>query len=55
AMWGAAPVQRNVQTLASDGVHFVGPESGWLSCRKSGAGRMSEPDAILQAATPLLK
>ena len=54
AMWGKSSVQRNVKQLADDGCHVVGPESGWLSCRESGAGRMSEPTAILQAAKALL-
>ncbi len=48
-MWTKPSVQRNVAQLKEDGVHFVGPESGWLSCRKLGLGRMSEPDAILAA------
>jgi phosphopantothenoylcysteine decarboxylase/phosphopantothenate--cysteine ligase len=53
-MWDKPAVQRNVQQLRDDGVHFVGPESGWLSCRKIGAGRMSEPEAILAACEPFL-
>jgi phosphopantothenoylcysteine decarboxylase len=48
-MWNKASVQRNVKLLEQDGVKFVGPESGWLSCRKQGEGRMAEPDALLQA------
>ncbi|AMV30799.1 Coenzyme A biosynthesis bifunctional protein CoaBC [Pirellula sp. SH-Sr6A] len=54
AMWSKPAVQRNVQQLRDDGVHFVGPDSGWLSCRRSGEGRMSEPDAILEACMALL-
>lgn len=54
AMWGKPSVQRNVDQLRADGCHFVGPESGWLSCRVSGEGRMSEPDSILQAIESLL-
>jgi len=53
-MWEKPAVQRNVQRLQEDGVYFVGPESGWLSCRKIGAGRMSEPEAILAASEPFL-
>ena len=53
-MWEQPAVRRNVAQLTSDGVHFVGPDSGWLSCRKLGAGRLAEPEAILAAATPLL-
>lgn len=45
-MWDKPAVQRNIAQLKEDGVRFVGPESGWLSCRDQGAGRMSEPEAI---------
>ncbi|MCA9101040.1 MAG: flavoprotein [Pirellulales bacterium] len=47
-MWASAAVERNVEQLRRDGVEFVGPESGWLSCRTSGAGRMAEPAAIAE-------
>lgn len=53
-MWEKPSVQRNVKQLREDGVHFVGPEVGWLSCRRQGAGRMSEAEAILEAAEQLL-
>ncbi|MEO1527470.1 MAG: flavoprotein [Planctomycetota bacterium] len=53
-MWTKAAVQRNVAQLREDGCEFVGPESGWLSCRVMGMGRMSEPETILAAATKLL-
>ncbi|QDV65761.1 flavoprotein [Crateriforma conspicua] len=53
-MWEKPAVQRNVQRLRDDGCHFVGPETGWLSCRASGTGRMSEPETIVQAAQDLL-
>lgn len=49
AMWEKASVQRNVSLLAQDGVHFIGPNSGWLSCRKQGIGRMAEAEEILNA------
>jgi phosphopantothenoylcysteine decarboxylase/phosphopantothenate--cysteine ligase len=54
-MWGKPAVQRNVAQLRSDGVKFVDPGEGWLSCRQSGAGRMAEPEAILAAIHALLK
>jgi len=54
-MWEKPAVQRNVKQLHSDGVHLVGPESGWLSCRRIGFGRMSQPEAILQACKPWLE
>ena len=54
AMWDKKAVQRNIKQLISDGVHTIGPEEGWLSCREKGFGRMSEPEAILDAALKLL-
>ncbi|MFN9714620.1 MAG: flavoprotein [Planctomycetota bacterium] len=48
-MWNAAAVRRNVEQLRADGCHLIDPESGWLSCRRQGPGRMAEPDSILSA------
>lgn len=53
-MWEKPAVQRNVATLRADGVHFVGPETGWLSCRRQGTGRMAEAETILRAITAIL-
>ncbi len=52
-MWEKPSVQRNVAQLRDDGCRFVGPESGWLSCREVGAGRMSAPETILAALDDL--
>ena len=41
-MWTAEATQANLRTLQARGVHFVGPESGFLACGDTGAGRMSE-------------
>ncbi len=54
-MWEKAAVQRNVTQLAEDGVHLVGPDEGWLSCRKKGFGRMAAPEAIFAAIHRLLE
>jgi phosphopantothenoylcysteine decarboxylase len=48
-MWNKPAVQRHITQLQTDGCHFIGPESGWLSCRRRGIGRMAEPDSILDA------
>ena len=48
-MWRAPAVQRNVQRLREDQVRFIGPDEGWLSCRESGPGRMSQPESICAA------
>ena len=55
SMWCKQSVQRNIETLRNDGCDIIGPDAGWLSCRKTGSGRMSEPEAILQAAQEILK
>ena len=50
-MWANGIVQKNIATLdALDNVTLIGPDSGWQACRTEGAGRMSEPEAILEAA-----
>ncbi|MGQ0635783.1 MAG: flavoprotein [Planctomycetaceae bacterium] len=53
-MWAKPPVQRNVAQLRVDGVHFVEPAEGWLSCGTVGPGRMAEPAQIIEQIRPLL-
>ncbi|MDD3412288.1 MAG: bifunctional phosphopantothenoylcysteine decarboxylase/phosphopantothenate--cysteine ligase CoaBC [Eubacteriales bacterium] len=53
-MWTAEATQANLRTLRSRGVRTVGPDSGVLACGDSGAGRMSEPEAIVAEAIRLL-
>ena len=48
-MWGHPATQRNLATLAADGVSFVGPDAGAMACGEFGPGRMAEPEAILAA------
>jgi phosphopantothenoylcysteine decarboxylase/phosphopantothenate--cysteine ligase len=54
-MWAKHAVQRNVEQLQRDGVRFVDPEEGWLSCRTRGAGRMAAPDRIEAAIRAALE
>jgi phosphopantothenoylcysteine decarboxylase/phosphopantothenate--cysteine ligase len=54
AMWAKPAVQRNVVRLRDDGFHFVGPQEGWQSCRRTGIGRMAEPAEIEAAIERLL-
>jgi phosphopantothenoylcysteine decarboxylase/phosphopantothenate--cysteine ligase len=54
-MWDKPVVQRNVEQLRRDGIHFVDPEEGWLSCRQRGVGRMAAPVKILAAIEALLE
>ncbi len=53
-MWTKPPVQRNLRQLLDDGIKFVGPGSGWLSCGAIGPGRMAEPPEVLQAVSEIL-
>ena len=54
-MWKHPAVGRNVRMLQDDGVRLVGPDSGWLSCRVKGEGRLASPEAIFAAAEDMLK
>lgn len=53
-MWKKPAVGRNVAVLHADGYHLVGPQEGWLSCRRSGVGRMAEPAEIKEKIVRLL-
>ena len=53
-MWENIATQENVETLKRRGVHFIGPEGGFLACGDEGAGRMSEPKDIFDAVQTLL-
>jgi phosphopantothenoylcysteine decarboxylase/phosphopantothenate--cysteine ligase len=50
-MWLNPITQRNVATLR-DTLNWqqIGPETGWQACRTRGPGRMSDPQAIFDAA-----
>lgn len=54
AMWNHAAVQRNLALVTNDGCQVVGPDQGWLSCRKKGDGRMSSPESILERMEELI-
>jgi len=53
-MWTNPITQENVQKLTRLGYRFIGPEEGWLACRNTGLGRMSEAGSILEAVTQIL-
>ncbi len=53
-MWQNPATQANVALLRERGMHFIGPEEGRLASGGSGAGRMSGPVEILEAARWLL-
>lgn len=48
-MWNSPVVQKNIAYLKSLGHKFIGPAEGDLACGYQGAGRMSEPQEIVDA------
>jgi phosphopantothenoylcysteine decarboxylase / phosphopantothenate---cysteine ligase len=53
-MWAHPATRRNIATLKTDGVSFVGPDDGEMACGEFGPGRMAEPAAIMAAIKALL-
>lgn len=54
-MWNRRATRRNHQTLLSDGIHFIGPNSGEMAeSGEAGFGRMAEPMEILGAVQAVL-
>jgi phosphopantothenoylcysteine decarboxylase/phosphopantothenate--cysteine ligase len=47
-MWGSPATQRNVAQLQADGIEILGPASGEQACGEVGAGRMLEPEEIIE-------
>jgi len=55
AMWNHPATQRNIKTLQSDGINFIGPNKGEMAeSGEAGLGRMSEPMEIVGAIGDLL-
>ncbi|MEM6312491.1 MAG: flavoprotein [Planctomycetota bacterium] len=48
-MWDNPATQNAVDHLRDRGHLFTGPEAGWLACRNTGKGRMSEVETIVEA------
>ena len=48
-MWSHPATTANMATLAARGVAVIGPDEGAMACNEFGAGRLSEPPAILAA------
>lgn len=48
-MWENPATQRNIAQLQADGVSVFGPAEGEQACGEIGAGRMLEPQQIMQA------
>ena len=53
-MWNQPAMQRNVEQLRKDGVHFVEPISGELACKTVGTGKLEDVDNIVKQALALL-
>lgn len=53
-MWEHPSTRRNLELLRNDGYRFIGPESGALAGGDTGAGRVAEPDAILERIEQIL-
>lgn len=47
-MWENPATQRNIAQLILDGITLLGPDSGEQACGEIGAGRMLEPEALLE-------
>jgi phosphopantothenoylcysteine decarboxylase/phosphopantothenate--cysteine ligase len=48
-MWSNAATQANVELLRKRGITVLGPAAGSQACGETGAGRMVEPDEIVEA------
>src|SRR5262249_7849463 len=54
-MWAHPATRDNVRVLRERGVHFVDPEEGYLACRTVGAGRLAEPEQIVNRAFDIIR
>jgi len=54
-MWQHPATQKNVATLKSRGVEFIGPEEGLLSCGYEGLGRLWPVEKVAERALELLR
>ena len=53
-MWENPTTRRNIAQLQADGVAILGPASGEQACGEVGAGRMLEPEEILEELVAFL-
>jgi phosphopantothenoylcysteine decarboxylase/phosphopantothenate--cysteine ligase len=53
-MWQHVATQNNLETLRRRGVRIVEPGSGYLACGMVGAGRLAEPEQIVEAVLQTL-
>ncbi len=53
-MWTHPATKRNVEQLKSDGVRVIDPATGEMACGEFGAGRLPEPQQIIDSIGDLL-
>ena len=53
-MWSHSATQANLEVLRKRGVRIVEPDSGYLACGMTGAGRLAENEVIVAAAMEAL-
>jgi phosphopantothenoylcysteine decarboxylase/phosphopantothenate--cysteine ligase len=53
-MWEQPATRRNKAQAEADGFHVLAPGSGWQACRTVGAGRLPEPDDLVDALGEVL-
>jgi phosphopantothenoylcysteine decarboxylase/phosphopantothenate--cysteine ligase len=53
-MWNHLATQTNLETLRRRGVKIVEPDSGYLACGMTGAGRLADNDVIVAAVLEAL-
>jgi len=54
-MWAHPATRENVRVLRERGVQFVDPAEGYLACRTVGAGRLAEPEQIVNRAIEIIR
>jgi len=54
-MWENPIAKENREKLARLGYRFIAPEEGWLACRNMGAGRLADPQRIIDEVTAMLR
>ena len=46
-MWSQPSTVRNLEQLRQDRFEIIEPERGWQACRRTGPGRLPEPDTLV--------
>ena len=47
-MWNQPATRRNIEALGKDDFTVIEPAEGWQACRRSGPGRLPEPEELLE-------